>query len=208
MPWIKMREAYELADNETGHEQLEDRLVSHDFPEIMTLVRSANFNEARKAAIESVANRLDVSELEAEERFEAAVISALPRLELLNEARAAHTRLLMQGLVSLKEHNDEWIKSEKSRKAKAALKEISELEEAGKYNEAKRIIVQGLNEGLLGIERLGSLISRQGDEVLGEAIERQGVDWCGNLASPWGLREVKKACDSALQGTYSEYPSR
>ncbi|MFC8569078.1 hypothetical protein ACFUIW_25320 [Streptomyces sp. NPDC057245] len=197
-PWVKIREAYELADNETGHDQLEDRLVSYDFPEIMTLVRSANFNEARKAAIKSVAKRLDISELEAEERFEAEVESALPRLELITEARAAHTRVLMQSLDSLKEYSDKWKKSEKSRKTKAILKEIAELEKAENYNEAKKVVIQGLNEGLIGIEKLGSLISRQGDESLGEAMERQGIDWCGNLAPPWGLREVRKACDSAL----------
>jgi hypothetical protein len=196
-PWVKVREAYELADNETGYDQLEDRLVSHDFPEIMTLVRSANFNEARKSAIKSVANRLDISELEAEERFEAEVESALPRLELLTEARAAHTRVLMQSLDNLKNYSNEWRNSEISRKAKAVLKEITEFEKAGNPHEARKVAIQGLNEGLIGVEKLGSLISRQGDEISGEAIERQGIDWCGNLASPWGLREVRKACDSA-----------
>lgn len=197
-PWVRIREAYELADNETGYEQLEARLVSHDFPEVMTLIRSTNFNEARKVAIKSVANRLGTSELEAEERFEAELESALPRLELIAEALEAHTRTLTQGLDSLREYRNKWSKSEKSRKAKDILKEIAELEGAGNCDEAKKVAIQGLNEGLIGIEKLGSIVSRQGDESLGEAIERQGIDWCGNLALPWGLREVREACDSAL----------
>ena len=197
-PWIKLEEAYELAENIAGYERLEGRIVSRRFPEIITVVRSTNFNEARKDAIRSAAERLGISEAEAEILLDEELEAATPRLELIISALETKTHSMREGLRKLKEFQKELLESGNTQKAKVALEEIDELQKKGDYVAAKRAAIQGLNAGIIGIEKLGQVFSEQGEEDLGELIERQGIDWAGDLASPWGLQEVRSACDSAI----------
>ncbi|MFJ8028854.1 hypothetical protein [Streptomyces sp. NPDC096311] len=197
-PWIRLEEAYELAENIAGYEQLEGRILSRKFPEIIAVVKSANFNETRRDAIRSAAKRLDSSEAEVEILFDEELEAATPRLELIVRALETKTHHLRESLEKLKKFHREWSTSENTQKAKAAMEEIAELQRNGDYAGAKRLTIQGLNAGIVGIEKLGQIFSEQGEGDLGESIERQGIDWAGNAASPWGLQEVRSACESAI----------
>ncbi|WP_181786499.1 hypothetical protein [Streptomyces phytophilus] len=195
-PWIRMREAYDLADDTASSEKLVQRMVSRQYPEIGMMIGAGDLDEASKIAIRSIAERFTISEVEAKLLIDRELKVAAPRLKLITSALNEHTEVLRESMDRLKEYGKEFSESGKAQEVRAIREKIAAHTRAGDETQARSIIIQGLNSGIIGLEVLGSYFTDLGQEDTAESAQRHGIDWYGNLLPKWGLREVRNAYDS------------
>ncbi|MFI1944109.1 hypothetical protein ACH46F_09660 [Streptomyces virginiae] len=199
-PFIKVREAYDLDDDDAGYEILEGRIVSRRYPEMYSRIfRSDVPSESFRHFVEELAGRMGISTDEAAGMVNEEMELAVPRLQLMTEGLSLHVGEIERAHDRLNEYveqlsSDAGVYGE----VKALRRTIEACQEAGDPERARRLIFEGLNKGIVGLEILGDHLERFDQLLSAETVERLGVDWCGSPISPWDLADVRRASREIL----------
>lgn len=201
-PLLRLKEAYELADTDTSIDDLHAKVISSKYPEIFKFITETQeeFHTTLHKVSTLVANRLRITREHAELQVLEEIDLALPRIKSLSEAMDLHAREMQDSVRRLRSLVEDSSEDERRREVKEMRARISLLEQAGEIETARKLITDGLNAGIIGLETLGSHLSLQDESNHIEYIEGRGIDWDGALNQPWKLSDVRRACYKSLRG--------
>ncbi|MER7511564.1 hypothetical protein ABTX82_24890 [Streptomyces lavendulae] len=196
-PLMKIREAYEFDDDAPGYRALEGRILSRRFPGLYDEVFCSKSRSIEEFSAE-LATRLGILVDEARVLVDEEVDLIASRLEQICEALRVNADEIKASTVRLKE----WVESFKADwgvEVKSFRARIEACQEMGDYDMARRLIGEGMDRGIVGLEVLGSHLERYGGLDSSEPIERLGVDWSGNPNASWNLADVRRVNHEILE---------